>query len=44
LAIIGCHDGAHCKVLAPALACYQTELAGLGKRLGDARLARRQRG
>jgi DNA-binding LacI/PurR family transcriptional regulator len=40
LAIIGFHYGAHCKFLAPALTCYQTELASLGMRLGEALLAR----
>ncbi|HEV3044810.1 MAG TPA: substrate-binding domain-containing protein [Roseiarcus sp.] len=40
LAIIGFHYGAHCKFLAPALTCYQTELASLGARLGEALLAR----
>jgi DNA-binding LacI/PurR family transcriptional regulator len=40
LAIIGFHYAAHCKFLAPALTCYQTELNGLGVRLGEALLAR----
>jgi DNA-binding LacI/PurR family transcriptional regulator len=40
LAIIGFHYAAHCKFLVPALTCYQTELNGLGVRLGEALLAR----
>jgi DNA-binding LacI/PurR family transcriptional regulator len=40
LALIGFHHGAHSKFLAPALTSYQTELVGLGKRLGEALLAR----
>jgi DNA-binding LacI/PurR family transcriptional regulator len=40
LALIGFHHGPHSKFLAPALTSYQTELVGLGKRLGEALLAR----
>jgi DNA-binding LacI/PurR family transcriptional regulator len=40
LAIIGFNAGPHCKFLAPALTCYQTDLTSLGARLGEALLAR----
>jgi DNA-binding LacI/PurR family transcriptional regulator len=40
LAIIGFIHNAQCKFLAPALACYQTDLGSLGRRLGEALLAR----
>ncbi len=40
LAIVGFNAGPHCKFLAPALTCYQTDLTSLGARLGEALLAR----